>query len=195
MGCKMQNFSFEETKLEGLTTVNPFFIEDERGFFIKSYEKEIFSQNRIESDIAEDFESLSKKGVIRGLHFQTQAPQSKLIRVINGEILDVAVDLRKNSKTFGKWESLILSSENKKMFFIPKGFAHGFLTLSNTALVTYKCTGKYLKEYDTGILWNDKQLNINWQLEKIGGIDNIVISQKDQSLQTFYKFKEIVNGL
>ena len=129
----MQNFSFEKLDLDGLCVITPFFVSDERGYFLKSYEKEIFRNNGIETDIFEAFESYSKLGVIRGLHFQTENPQSKIVRCVSGKVFDVAVDIRKNSETFGKWQGVYLDDQSNQALFIPKGFAHGFLTLSSSA--------------------------------------------------------------
>ena len=183
----MQQFSFETTSIRDLMIIHPFYMEDERGFFLKSFEKEIFWQNGIKTEIFEDFESYSIKGVLRGLHFQTEKPQAKLVRALTGTIYDVAVDLRKTSKTFGKWHAEILSVDNHKAFFIPKGFAHGFLVLSDNALVSYKCEGAFLKETDTGIVWNDPELKIDWPTNQV---DEIIVSEKDRRLQTFSHFKE-----
>lgn len=182
----MQQFSFEKTPIEDLFIINPFYVEDERGYFLKSFEKEIFRKNGMETDIFEDFESYSKKGVIRGLHFQTEKPQAKLVRVLVGEIFDVAVDLRKDAETFGKWHAEILSDMNRRAFFIPKGFAHGFLALSESALVSYKCEGAFSIETDTGIVWDDNDLNIDWPLDNI---DKIIISEKDNNLQKFKEYQ------
>lgn len=181
----MKNFSFEKTDIKDLIIINPFYVEDERGIFLKSFENNTFKDNGIEFTTYEYFESTSKKGVLRGLHFQTKHPQAKLIRVPFGEILDVAVDLREESETFGKWYSIRLSNKNKKILYIPKGFAHGFLTLSEEAIVSYLCDGEYSKETDSGIVWNDKDLAINWQYEKI---DEIIVSDRDKNLQSFKKF-------
>lgn len=183
----MQQFSFEAIPIPDLMIVNPFYMEDERGFFLKSFEKEIFRQNGIKTEIFEDFESYSIKGVIRGLHFQTEKPQAKLVRALTGTIYDVAVDLRKASETFGKWHAEILSADNHKAFFIPKGFAHGFLVLSDSALVSYKCEGAFSKETDTGIVWNDPELKIDWPTNQV---DEIIVAEKDRGLQTFKHFKE-----
>lgn len=181
----MNKFSFEVTKLEGLKVINPFFMEDERGNFIKFFEKDIFKKNGIEINAYESFETTSKKGTVRGLHFQTENPQAKLVRVPYGKILDVAVDLRKYSKTFGKYHSEILSSDNKKIFFIPKGFAHGFICLSEVAIVSYICDDKYSGKTDSGILWRDKKLNIDWNLDMV---NEVIVSKRDQKLQSFKEF-------
>lgn len=182
---RMQNFTFLKTPINGLTIVQPFYSEDQRGHFLKSFEKEVFANNGIAVDIFEDFETFSKNGVLRGLHFQTVDLQAKLVRVLVGEVFDVAVDLRASSDTYGKWHSEILSEKNRKSLFIPKGFAHGFLVLSDTAFVSYKCDGKYSQESDTGIVWNDNDLNIKWPLERI---EKLHLSEKDRSLQTFSEF-------
>lgn len=182
----MSNFSFKELNIKGLYLINPFFVEDNRGYFLKNYEKDIFALNGIETDIFETFESYSKFGVIRGLHFQTENPQAKLVRCISGRIYDVAVDIRKGSETFGKWCGVYLDDNNKQGFFIPKGFAHGFIVLSDTALVSYVCSGKYSKGTDSGIIWNDSDIGISWPTENIS---ELIISERDKQLQTFKELK------
>lgn len=182
----MTGFSFEQTGMKDLLLVNPFYSEDNRGYFLKSYEREIFSQNNIEINIFEVFESLSKSGVVRGLHFQSVEPQSKLVRALAGEIFDVAVDLRQNSESFGHWFGVLLSATNRKELFVPKGFAHGFMVVSDSALVTYTCSGKYLSEFDTGIVWNDHELSINWPTRRV---DTIIVSERDRNLQTFKQYR------
>ena len=128
-------------------------------------------------DFVQDNESSSSKGVLRGLHFQTKHTQGKLVRVTKGEVFDVAVDLRKGSPTYGQWEGVVLSAENKKQFYMPEGFAHGFLVLSDHAIFNYKCTDFYCPEGEGGVLWNDPDIGIEWPLE---GIDNIILSEKDK---------------
>lgn len=181
-----QMFSFERLDIEGLVVINPFCTYDERGYFAKSYEKDIYKENGIDTDIQEEFESLSKKGVIRGLHFQSKEPQSKIIKVLYGEIFDVAVDLRNDSATYGKWAGITLSADNKKALYVPSGFAHGFLTLSETSLVSYRCTGRYLKDYDTGIRWDDKDIAIDWPTHLV---EEIIVSKRDVLLGSFEEFK------
>lgn len=176
-------FEIKETDIADLVIVNPFYANDDRGWFLKGFEKDVYKKLGLDYELNETFITKSKKNVIRGLHFQTREPQSKLVSVITGEIYDVAVDLRKNSKTYGKWHAEILSEENHAHYFIPKGFAHGFLVLSEEAIVMYQCSGKYDKETDTGIIWNDKTLNIEWL-----GVENAIISKKDIDLQTFKNF-------
>lgn len=178
-------FKFEDTPLDGLKVIHPAYMEDERGNFLKSFEKEIFSQNGIEMAPFEVFESLSTKGVLRGLHFQTKLPQAKLVRTVTGNVFDVAVDIRKDFPTFGKWHSVELSGANKKMFYIPPYFAHGFLVLSESAIVSYICAGRYLKEYDSGILWKDPVVAIEWPISIIG---EVTVSKRDESFGGLVEF-------
>ena len=174
---------FSKTEIEGLVIIEPNVFEDDRGHFFESYNKNEFIENGIDSTFVQDNQSLSEKGVLRGLHFQN-APfaQAKLIRVITGSVLDVAVDIRKNSPTYGHHQSIILSSSNKKMFFIPEGFAHGFLTLENNTIFSYKCSNFYNTSSENSILWNDKSLNINWNFDKP------LLSEKDKIAQNFNNF-------
>lgn len=188
----MKKFLFKNTKIEGLIKVNPFYVEDERGYFLKNYERDIFTANGISGNIDEQFESLSENGVIRGLHFQSKHPQDKLVRAIKGKVFDVAVDLRKDSKTFGQWESFWLSEDNKEMLLVPKGCAHGFLVISDQALVSYTCIGKFLSEFDDGIIWNDKNLKINWPLNLV---DKVIISERDKNFRGMDKFIAEVGGI
>ncbi|MDR0913019.1 MAG: dTDP-4-dehydrorhamnose 3,5-epimerase [Methanobrevibacter sp.] len=176
----MGKFKFNKTKIDGVQIIDPFFSEDERGFFLKSYHKGEFVENGIDVEFLEIFSSLSVKGVLRGLHFQNIQPQGKLIHVTKGEIFDVAVDLRKESKTYGEYVSVILSSDNKRHFYIPPEFAHGFLVLSDEAEVVYQLTDMYSSEGESGIIWNDTQIAIDWPLDDIGE-ENIILSQRDQN--------------
>lgn len=167
-----------KTSIEGLIILQPKVFEDERGYFMESYKESFFKENFPEIHFIQDNESKSAHGVLRGLHFQKPPfEQTKLVRVIQGEVLDVAVDLRKNSPTFCKWESVLLSADNKKQFLIPKGFAHGFVVKSKNAIVSYKVDVPYNKHYEFGILFDDKSLNINWQIES----KNIKTNLKDRS--------------
>ncbi|MGL4731216.1 MAG: dTDP-4-dehydrorhamnose 3,5-epimerase, partial [Clostridium sp.] len=140
--------------------------------------KEDFFDNGLTMEFVQDNESMSKKGVLRGLHFQTKFTQGKLVRVTKGEVYDVGVDLRVGSPTFGMWEGVLLTSENKRQFYVPEGFAHGFLVLSDEAVFNYKCTDFYAPEYDSGVLWNDEDIGIEWPLD---GIDEILLSEKDKN--------------
>ena len=171
-----------KTSIEGLVIIEPKVFEDERGYFMESFKESFIYENFPDLKFIQDNESKSSYGVLRGLHFQKPPfEQTKLVRVIEGEVLDVAVDLRKNSSTYGKWESIILSGENKKQFLIPKGFAHGFIVLSDYAIVSYKVDNAYAPNHESGILWNDNQLNINWGINS----QKIVVSKKDENLLSF----------
>lgn len=173
-----------KTSIDGLLIIEPIVFNDLRGYFLESYNKDKLESFLPPISFVQDNESKSTKGVLRGLHFQKPPfDQSKLVRCIQGEVLDVAVDLRKNSATFGKHESILLTGENKKQFFIPKGFAHGFLVLSEEAVFAYKVDNKYAPEFDSGIIWNDPQLNIDWNLNE----SDLIISEKDQNLLSFNK--------
>ena len=179
------DFKFEPGKLDGVKIVYPFYIRDERGYFLKSFERDVFRANGIDFDVHEDFESSSRKGVVRGLHFQSREPQSKLVRAVRGKIFDVVVDLRPQSATFGKWEGVYLDSEIQNALLIPAGFAHGFMVVSENALVSYKCCGKYLKEYDAGIIWNDPDIGIDWPYSQVG---EITVSYRDRNFRGFADF-------
>lgn len=188
----MKKFKKFETNIDGLYIIEPTIFGDERGFFLETYNKKDFMDLGIKEEFVQDNHSKSKKGVLRGLHFQTKHSQGKLVRVIKGSVLDIAVDLRKDSKTFGKYFSVVLSEKNKKMFYIPPNFAHGFLTLEDDTEFTYKCTDFYFPEYDSGIIWNDEDININWDFEKYDlKQEDIILSDKDRKHQSFKKYKEV----
>jgi dTDP-4-dehydrorhamnose 3,5-epimerase len=165
------------TSIPDVLIIEPDVFEDERGFFMETYHEKRYREMGIDANFVQDNLSYSKKGVLRGLHYQYPNAQAKLIHVIQGEIFDVAVDLRINSLTFGKWVGEILSNTNKKQFLIPADFAHGFCVLSETALVAYKCNTFYSAEDEKGILWNDPDLKIAWPLQ------NPLVSEKDQNLR------------
>lgn len=173
----MGNFNFIETKIQGVYIIEPKVFGDNRGYFMETYNKEHFTEAGLNMTFVQDNESKSTKGVLRGLHFQKKHSQGKLVRVTKGEVFDVAVDLRMGSPTYGQWEGVVLCEENKKQFYIPEGFAHGFLVLSDEAVFNYKCTDFYFPEYDGGVMWNDTDINIKWPLE---GIENIILSEKDK---------------
>lgn len=177
----------DKTSLEGCYIIQPRVFEDKRGYFFESYNHNKFNQLLgYEINFVQDNESKSQKGVLRGLHFQVPPyAQAKLVRVVQGEVLDIAVDLRKDSPTYGKHESVLLTAKNKKQFFMPRGFAHGFLVLSETAIFSYKIDNIYAPDYDTGIIWNDKDLNIDWKFDD----DKLILSEKDKNLQSFKGFK------
>ncbi|MFN3967399.1 dTDP-4-dehydrorhamnose 3,5-epimerase [Flavobacterium sp.] len=170
--------NFIPTKLEGCFIIEPKIILDERGYFMESFNEKTF-QKGIGQEIhfVQDNQSYSSKGVLRGLHYQTGAyAQAKLVRVLQGEVLDVAVDLRPNSLTYGQYESVILTGENQRQFFVPRGFAHGFLVTSNTAVFFYKCDNFYNKESEAGVIYNDKTINIDWNFPS----EKLIISEKDR---------------
>lgn len=181
----MSKFNFIETSIKDLYIIEPTVFGDNRGYFMESYSKRDFEEAGLTMNFVQDNESKSKKSVLRGLHFQTKHTQGKLVRVVEGEVFDVAVDLREGSPTFGKWEGVILTAENKKQFYVPEGFAHGFLVLSETATFQYKCTDYYAPEYDGGVLWNDPDIGIEWPLE---GIEEVLLSDKDKKQQTLKEF-------
>lgn len=172
--------TFTETKLKGCFILEPKIINDERGYFMESFNENTF-QTAVGQEVhfVQDNQSFSTKGVLRGLHYQTgNHAQAKLVRVLSGEVLDVAVDIRPDSETFGQHFSIVLSAENQKQFFVPRGFAHGFLVLSETATFFYKCDNFYNKESEGGIKYDDATLNIDWQFL----VDELIISEKDMHL-------------
>ncbi|QOX65073.1 dTDP-4-dehydrorhamnose 3,5-epimerase [Anoxybacterium hadale] len=186
-------FAFSETTIPGLIEVTPFHAEDVRGSFTKDYSKEVFEQNGIIYDLAEVFYTTSHTGVIRALHFQREKQQPKLVRCIWGSIYDVVVDLRKDSPSFKRWLGFELNGENHRELLIPEGCAHGYLVLEKS-VVSYKCAEKFYGEYDDGIMWNDQDISINWPIELVGGIENIILAEKDKNLQTFSEFREKYGG-
>jgi dTDP-4-dehydrorhamnose 3,5-epimerase len=176
---------FIKTKIEGLTIIEPTVFGDERGYFLESYNQKKFEEVVGKISFVQDNESKSSKGVLRGLHFQKPPfEQAKLVRCIEGEVLDVAVDIRKKSKTYGQHVAVLLSGENKRQLFVPKGFAHSFLVLSDSATFAYKVDNRYAPEFDAGIRWNDKELNIQWGLEE----REVLVSAKDAELPFFLEF-------
>lgn len=186
-------FDFRETHIPGLIEVTPFNSDDIRGCFTKDYSKEVFEANGIRHDLAEVFYTTSHKGVIRALHFQRVKQQPKLVRCIYGHVWDVVVDLRKGSPSFKKWLSFDLTRENRREVLIPAGCAHGYLVLEES-VVSYKCGEKFYGEYDDGILWNDPELAVAWPLDMVGGIENVIIADKDKNLQSFAQFMEAYGG-
>lgn len=172
------------TPISGLLVIEPKVFKDHRGYFYESYNATAFKEAGIDAVFVQDNQSLSQKGILRGLHFQAPPhAQGKLVRVIKGAVLDVVVDIRKTSPTYGQHYSIELTEENFKMFWIPEGFAHGFLTLKDDTIFSYKCTDVYNKASEGGLLWNDPDLNINW------GITNPVLSEKDTQNPVLKDFK------
>jgi len=166
----------EKLFIEGLLVLKPRVFEDSRGYFFESFNQRLLEEAGLEEKFVQDNQSLSQKGVLRGLHFQKEPhAQGKLVRVIKGAVLDVVVDIRKNSPTYGKYFSIELTEKNKVMFWIPVGFAHGFLTLQDDTIFHYKCSNYYNKESESSIVWNDKDVNINWSIE------NPLLSEKDKA--------------
>ena len=181
--------TFTETKLKGCFILEPKIIKDERGYFMESFNEKTFQEGIGQKvTFVQDNQSFSTRGVLRGLHYQSgEHAQAKLVRVLQGEVLDVAVDLRPNSETYGQYEAVLLSSENQKQFFVPRGFAHGFLVLSETATFFYKCDNFYNKESEGGLIYNDETLNINWDFPS----QDLIISEKDQVLPNIQNTKKV----
>lgn len=184
MEKQVGNFLFKETSINGVYIIEPKKYGDNRGYFMETYKKKDFDEAGLAYDFIQDNQSKSKKGVLRGLHFQKTYPQSKLVRCIDGEVLDVCVDLRKDSPTYGKWESVVLTAEKGNQFMIPKGFAHGFLVLSESATFCYKCDELYHPEDEGGIIYNDPDININWP-----EVGELLLSEKDQRNPTLKESK------
>lgn len=173
----MGKIKVETCEIEGLKVITPAVFGDERGYFMETYNYNDYKEAGIDMEFVQDNQSSSKKGVLRGLHFQINYPQDKLVRVVSGEVFDVAVDLRKDSKTYGQWYGVLLSAENKKQFFIPKDFAHGFVVLSDSTEFAYKCTDFYHPNDEGGLAWNDPDIGIEWPIPE--GME-LTISEKDQ---------------
>lgn len=174
--------------MEGLYVIEPTVFYDERGYFVETYNQNDFRAEGLDMVFVQDNQSMSSKGVLRGLHYQKQYPQGKLVRVVRGTVFDVAVDLRTSSGTYGKWFGVELSAENKKQFYIPQGFAHGFLVLSDEAEFVYKCTDFYHPGDEGGLIWNDPDIGVKWPIEE--GMQ-LIISEKDQKwggLKSTFKF-------
>ena len=183
----IQHFEFKNTEIRELIEITPFNAEDVRGCFTKDYSKEVFENNGIKHDLKEVFYTTSFKGVIRALHFQRVVQQPKLVRCIYGHVYDVVVDLRKDSPTFKQWLGFDLIGDKHNEILVPAGCAHGYLVLEKS-IVSYKCAEKFYGEYDDGIMWNDPDINVQWPLDKIGGIDNLILADKDKNLQSFSEF-------
>ena len=173
----MSKFNFIATEIPGVIIIEPTVFGDSRGYFMETYQAEEFAAAGIPGPFVQDNQSASKKGVLRGLHFQINHPQDKIVRVVSGEVFDVAVDLREGSATYGQWYGVLLSAENKKQFFIPKNFAHGFLVLSDYAEFAYKCTDFYHPNDEGGLLWSDPDIGVEWPIPE--GME-LTISEKDQ---------------
>ena len=180
-------FEFIKLDVKDVQLIVPKVFNDERGFFLETFKESEFIENGITDDFRQDNHSKSTKGVLRGLHYQMQPKaQAKIVRCIKGKIFDVAVDIRKTSPTFSKWAGEILSEENKHMLYIPEGFAHGFVVLSDTAEILYKASNEYSKEHDRGIFWNDPDININWNIDF-----EPILSEKDKIQPLLKDVKEL----
>lgn len=173
----MGKFKFIETGIEGLVIVEPTVFGDNRGYFMETYNYNEFAAAGLDMAFVQDNQSKSKKGVLRGLHFQKANPQGKLVRAVRGEVFDVAVDLRVGSKTYGKWYGVLLSEENKRQFYVPEGFAHGFLVMTDTAEFVYKCTRFYDPSDEGGLMWDDPDVGVEWPIKE--GME-ILLSEKDK---------------
>lgn len=179
--CKFMRL---DTPIKDLFVIEPTVFGDQRGFFMESWNKRDFEEIGITDEFVQDNHSKSKKGVLRGIHFQEKHQQGKLVRCIKGKVLDIAVDLREGSETFGEYYKVLLTEENKKQFMIPKGFGHAFIALEDDTEFLYKTTNFYCTDCDSGIIYNDKRINIDWNIEKYG-ISDIILSEKDRNLSTF----------
>ena len=180
-------FSFEELDLKGAYKIQPFYATDERGGFVKDYNIDIVNANGIEHDLKEVFYTISKKGVIRAIHFQLVKQQAKLVRCISGRVYDVIVDLRPDSATFGQWRGFNLTGENQVELYIPQFFGHGYLVVEDS-VVSYKCAEVFYAEGDSGIMYNDRELAIEWPMHLVGGEENLVISEKDTHLMSLREY-------
>ena len=180
----MGNFTFHETKIKGVYIIDVKTFGDNRGYFMETYRESDFRAAGLNYTFVQDNQSSSRKGVLRGLHFQKTYPQAKLVRVITGEVFDVAVDLREDSETYGQWIGALLSAENRRQFLIPRGFAHGFLVVSDSAEFAYKCDEYYHPEDEGGIIWNDPGIAIEWP-----AVDEIILSERDRRLPTLKEAK------
>lgn len=181
------NFTFTQTSIDGVIIVDVKSYGDERGYFMETYKQEDFEKGGIKATFIQDNQSASSQGVLRGLHFQINHPQSKLVRVVEGEVFDVAVDLRPGSPTFGKWEGVVLSAQNKRQFFIPRGFAHGFYVMSEHATFCYKCDDVYHPGDEGGLAWDDPEIDITWPL--VEGAP-VLLSDKDKVYPSLKELQE-----
>lgn len=181
-------FEFRKTEIADLLVIQPHMYPDDRGLYKKYYEKKIFADNGITCAFMESSDLYSRKGALRGLHYQTEKSQAKLIHVISGVIFDVALDMREDSPTFGKYHTELLRAEENKVVFIPEGFAHGFIALTDNTIFSYQCSGEYVPSACGGIRWDDPELNIPWPLKEYG-VEEIVATEKDRNWPTFAQYK------
>lgn len=187
----IQKFEFQELDLKGAYLIQPFYATDLRGGFVKDYNIEMFASHGIDHELKEVFYTISKRGVIRATHFQLVKQQAKLVRCISGHVYDVIVDLRLDSPTFGQWRGFHLTGENQNTLYVPQYFGHGYLVLEDS-VVSYKCGEVFYGEGDSGIMYNDPDIGIKWPFEEIGGIENLIISEKDLNLMSMKEYIEKV---
>ncbi len=183
----IQKFEFQELELKGAYLIKPFYATDNRGGFIKDYNIDTFKSNGIDHDLKEVFYTISKRGVIRATHFQLVKQQAKLVRCISGHVYDVIVDLRPKSLAYGKWLGFHLTGENSLSLLVPKFFGHGYLVLEDS-IVSYKCAEVFYGEGDSGIMYDDPDIGIDWPFDEIGGKQNLIISEKDLNLMSFKEY-------
>jgi len=184
----MQKFEFHELDLRGAYLIKPFYNDDNRGGFVKDYNVDVFRENGVEHKLKEVFYTISKKGVIRAIHFQLVKQQPKLVRCISGHVYDVIVDLRQDSPTFGQWRGFDLTGENMNEVLVPAQFGHGYLVIEDS-IVSYKCAEVFYGDGDSGIMYNDPDIAIDWPFEKIGGRENLIISEKDMNLMSYREYQ------
>lgn len=187
----IQKFDFKELDLRGAYLIKPFYATDERGGLIKDYNIDTFKTGGIEHELKEVFYTVSKRGVIRATHFQLVKQQAKLVRCISGHVYDVIVDLRPDSPTYGQWRGFHLTGENTDSLLVPPYFGHGYLVIENS-VVSYKCAEVFYGDGDSGIMYNDPDINIEWPFELIGGKENLIISEKDLNLMSFFDYTELM---
>lgn len=185
----VQKFEFQELDLKGAYLIKPFYASDNRGGFIKDYNIDAFSQHGIHHELKEVFYTISKRGVIRAIHFQLMKQQAKLVRCIRGHVYDVIVDLRPDSPTYKKWMGFHLTGENQNTLYVPQYFGHGYLVLEDS-VVSYKCGEVFYAEGDSGIMYNDPDLAVKWPMDLIGGEENLIISEKDKQLMSFQEYSQ-----
>lgn len=187
----LQKFEFNELDLKGAYHIKPFYATDDRGGLIKDYNVDTFKANGIDHDLKEVFYTLSKRGVIRATHFQLVKQQAKLVRCVSGHVYDVIVDLRPDSPTYGQWRGFHLTGENTEMLLVPPYFGHGYLVIEDS-VVSYKCDEVFYSEGDSGIMFNDPDIGIVWPFEEIGGIENMIISDKDKQLMSLQDYRRLL---
>ncbi len=184
----IQRFKFKELALDEAYLIEPFYAEDNRGALIKDYNIEVFKEHGIDHDLKEVFYTVSTRGVVRAIHFQLQRQQAKLVRCISGHVFDVIVDLRPESKTFGKWLGFHLTGKNMLSLLVPEYFGHGYLVIEDS-IVSYKCAETFFSEGDSGIVFDDPDINISWPFDLIGGNEHLILSDKDRKLMSFEEYK------